>query len=141
MTEKLLTGTLSLNTNKQKIENHYMFNSNGDNLKVLKHWSSFASLDSILFSALYLKTVNLSMLKEAVFETTLLRLHMRNIRLAGRGSSIGSMSAWHASGPKFDPHVRHSLSWRQFSTAILPLPLIQELLAKKCALNTGKLAR
>ena len=49
---------------------------------------------------------------------------------AGRGSSIGSVSAWHASGPEFDPHVRHILSLRlgheQISTAILPLPLIQE---------------
>ena len=32
--------------------------------------------------------------------------------LAGRGSAIGSVFAWHASGPKFDPHVRHILSWR-----------------------------
>ena len=31
---------------------------------------------------------------------------------AGRGSSIGSVSAWHASGPEFDPYVRHILSWR-----------------------------
>ena len=48
----------------------------------------------------------------------------------GRGSSIGSVSAWHASGPEFDPHARHILSWRlgheNISTAILPLPLIQE---------------
>ena len=48
----------------------------------------------------------------------------------GRGSSIGSEFAWHASGPEFDPHVRHILSWRlgheNFSTAILLLPLIQE---------------
>ena len=48
----------------------------------------------------------------------------------GRGSSIGSEFAWHASGPEFDPHVRHTLSWRlgheNISTAILPLPLIQE---------------
>ena len=48
----------------------------------------------------------------------------------GRGSSIGSVFAWHASGPGFDPHVRHILSWRlgheNISTAILPLPLIQE---------------
>ena len=28
---------------------------------------------------------------------------------AGRGSSIGSVSAWHASGPEFDPHVPHIL--------------------------------
>ena len=48
----------------------------------------------------------------------------------GRGSSIGSEFAWHASSPEFDPHVRHILSWRlgheNISTAILPLPLIQE---------------
>ena len=48
----------------------------------------------------------------------------------GRGSSIGSVFAWHASGPEFDPHVRHILSWRlgheNISTAILHLPLIQE---------------
>ena len=49
---------------------------------------------------------------------------------AGRGSSIGSVSGWHASGPEFDPHVRHILSWRlgheKISTAVLPLPLIQK---------------
>ena len=49
---------------------------------------------------------------------------------AGRGSSIGSVSVWHASSPEFDPHVRHILSWRlrheNISTAILPLLLIQE---------------
>ena len=48
----------------------------------------------------------------------------------GRGSLIGSVSAWHASGPEFDPHVRHILSWtlghEKISMAILPLPLIQE---------------
>ena len=43
----------------------------------------------------------------------------------------GKMSDfWHASGPEFDPHVRHILSWRlghvNISMAILPLPLIQE---------------
>ena len=40
------------------------------------------------------------------------------------------MSAWHASGPEFNPHVRHILLWRlaheKISTAILPLPLVQE---------------
>ena len=45
----------------------------------------------------------------------------------GRGSSIGSVFAWHASGLEFDPHI---LSWRlghdNISTAVLPLPLIQE---------------
>ena len=49
---------------------------------------------------------------------------------AGRGSLIRSVSAWHASSPEFDPDVRHILSWRlghgNTSTAILPLPLIQE---------------
>ena len=50
--------------------------------------------------------------------------------LLDSGSSVGSVSAWHASGPEFDPHVRHILSWRlgheKISTAILPLPLIQD---------------
>ena len=49
---------------------------------------------------------------------------------AGRGSSIGGVSAWHASGPEFDHEVRHILSWRlgheKISAAILPLLLIQE---------------
>ena len=31
-------------------ENHYRFNSKGDNLKILKHWRLFASVSSILFS-------------------------------------------------------------------------------------------
>ena len=52
------------------------------------------------------------------------------LKITGRGSSIGSEFAWHASGPEFDPHVRHIPSWRlgheNISTAILPLPLIQE---------------
>ena len=52
------------------------------------------------------------------------------IFLAGHGSSIGSVAAWHASGPEFDPHIRHILSWRigheKISAAILSLPLIQE---------------
>ena len=49
---------------------------------------------------------------------------------AGRSSSIGSVFAWHSSGPEVDPHVRHILSWRlgheNISTTILPLRLIQE---------------
>ena len=48
----------------------------------------------------------------------------------GCGSSIGSVSAWHASSPEFEPHIRYSLLWRlgheKISTAIRPLPLIQE---------------
>ena len=55
---------------------------------------------------------------------------LQAIKKTGRGSLIGSEFAWHASGPEFDPHVRHILSWRlgheNISTAILPLPLIQE---------------
>ena len=50
--------------------------------------------------------------------------------ITGCGSSIGSVSSWHASGPEFDPHVRHILSWRlgheNISTVILYLLLIQE---------------
>ena len=50
--------------------------------------------------------------------------------VVGCGSSIRIVSAWHASGPEYDPHIRHILSWRlgieNISTAILPLPLIQE---------------
>ena len=57
-------------------------------------------------------------------------LSFEQVRLTGHGSSIGSESVWHASGPEFDPHVRHILSWRlgheNISTAILPLLLIQE---------------
>ena len=49
---------------------------------------------------------------------------------AGHSSSIGSVSAWHASGPKFNTRVQHILSWRlgheKISTVILPLPLMQE---------------
>ena len=52
------------------------------------------------------------------------------LTVAGRGSSIGSVSAWHASDPEFDPHLRYILSWilghENISTVILPLPLIQE---------------
>ena len=59
-----------------------------------------------------------------------LRVYKKEKKNAGRDSSIGSKSAWHTSGPEFDPHVRHILSWRlgheKISTAILPLPLIQE---------------
>ena len=45
-------------------------------------------------------------------------------------AEIGSLSAWQASDPEFDPHIWHILFWRlgheKISTAILPLPLIQE---------------
>ena len=49
---------------------------------------------------------------------------------AGHGCLIRSLSPWHANRPEFDSHVWHILSWRlgheKISTAILPLPLIQE---------------
>ena len=41
---------------------------------------------------------------------------------AGRGSSIGNVSAWHAIGPEF---FGGDLVMKK-STSILPLPLIQE---------------
>ena len=57
--------------------------------------------------------------------------HFRSFRaFSYPNHSIGSVSTWHASGPEFDPHVRHILSWRlgheKISTVILHLPLIQE---------------
>ena len=62
--------------------------------------------------------------------TLLMFQHKIDCVLTGCGSSIGSEFAWHGSGPEFDPHIRHILSWRlgheNISTAILPLPLIQE---------------
>ena len=65
-----------------------------------------------------------------VFDSICQLVSLGNFIDAGRGSSIGSEFAWHASGPEFDPHVRHILSWRlgheNIATAILPLPLIQE---------------
>ena len=68
--------------------------------------------------------VKWSSIKDIVFVQT------SHFDWVGNGSSIGSVSAWHANGPEFDPHVRHLLSWRlgheKISTAILPLPLIQD---------------
>ena len=60
--------------------------------------------------------------------------------------SIGSMSAWHASSPEFNPHVRHILSWRlgheNMEKFLRPIPLFCwfkknscQLLAKECALS------
>ena len=69
---------------------------------------------------------------------------------AGCGSSMESMFAWHASGPQFDPHVWHILSWRlgheNITAAILLFPLIQEEQLfftgeRMCAISTGKLPR
>ena len=64
---------------------------------------------------------------------------------AGCGSSIGSMSAWHASGPEFDPYVgtffRGDLVMKKF---LRPFSLIRwfmksscQLQAKECAPSTG----
>ena len=76
-------------------------------------------------------------------------LCVRLYSTTGRGSSIGSEFAWHASGPEFDPHVRHILSWRlgheNISMAISLFRWFKksscQLLAKECALSTGKLPR
>ena len=50
--------------------------------------------------------------------------------IAGRNSLVGSNFAWESWGTVIDPHVWHILLWRfgheNISTAILPLPLIQE---------------
>ena len=74
--------------------------------------------------------LSLHCLPRPVCPKTLENYGMSHDMLTGRGSSIGSVFAWHASGPEFDPHVRHILSWRlgheNIFTAILPLPLIQE---------------
>ena len=63
--------------------------------------------------------------------------------VTGRDSSIGSVSAGHASGPEFDIHIRRILSWR-----LRPFTLFRwfrksrcQLLAKECALSTGNLPR
>ena len=57
-----------------------------------------------------------------------MHMHVISFTETGRGSSFGSESPWHASGPEFDPQVWHILSWRlgheKISMAILPL--IQE---------------
>ena len=83
-----------------------------------------------------------------ICQSILYKFSLLPMQCAGRGSSIRSVSAWHASGPDFDPHVRYILSWRLgheiISTAILALPLKKsscQLLAKECALSTGKLPR
>ena len=76
------------------------------------------SLDAVHFHTLYL---------HFVFQWFIF-YYVYNV--AGRGSSIGSEFA---SGPEFDPLVRHIPSWRfgheNISTTILSLPLIQEQLS------------
>ena len=49
-----------------------------------------------------------------------------NLEMTGRGSAIGSVCTWHASGPTFGPYFRGDLVMKNNSTAILPLPLNQE---------------
>ena len=67
------------------------------------------------------------------------------IRLTGRSSSIGSEFAWHASGPEFDPHVRHILSWKHFyghsRSSSDSRKAVVSYWRKECALSTGKLPR
>ena len=74
-------------------------------------WSQYFNVKILLFSFL-------SVIILTFFEGT------------GRGSSIGSEFAWHASGPRVrSPRPAHSfveICHENISTAILPLPLIQE---------------
>ena len=85
----------------------------------------------VLGRAYCISLANQSCLPQHILAIDLLQTAISSILYeTGRGSSIESVFAWHASGPEFDPHVRHILSWRlgheNISTAILPLPLIQE---------------
>ena len=72
----------------------------------------------------------LDLVKINVYATVYQNIPLSLRDMTGRGSSIGSEFAWHASGPEFDPHVWHILSWRlgheNISTAIVPPPLVQE---------------
>ena len=86
----------------------------------------------------------ISSLKQSILQT----FALSDTRMAGCSSLIGSMSAWHASGPRFNPQVQQILSWRlgheKVSTAILPLPLIQEehlAVTGERLCTTGKLPR
>ena len=72
---------------------------------------------------------------------SLLSWRLRDHYLGSMGtSSIGSMFAWHASSPKFDPHIQHILSW-PFSLFHWFKKSSFQLLTKECALSTGKLPR
>ena len=55
---------------------------------------------------------------------------MVNLILVAIELNVDEYRDHNASGPEFDSHVRHILSWRlyhkKFSTASLPLMLIQE---------------
>ena len=83
------------------------------------------------------------------FQNEMSRLNLSILCNLTRGSSIGGVFAWHASGPEFDPHVRHILSWRlDHETFLRPFSLFRwfkkssyQLLTKECALSTGKLPR
>ena len=71
------------------------------------------------------------------------------LNVAGRSSSVRSVSAWHVVCPGFDPHVWHIPSWRfdhvNIYTTFLPLSLIQEGQVSDTGndfgLSTGKLPR
>ena len=71
------------------------------------------------------------------------------IVIAGRGSSIGSVSAWPTSGPESIPTSGTFFLWDLvMKTFLRPFSLFRwfkksscQLLAKECALSTGKLPR
>ena len=93
--------------------------------------------------AMYLSTVTAALI--FCWHLYAYNCQYRYLNSTGSVSLIGSVPAWHVSGPEFDPHVRHIISWRlgheKISTAILPLPLIQEEQLSVCALSTDKLPR
>ena len=70
--------------------------------------------------------------------------------IAGRSSSIRCVSAWHAKGRGFDPHVQQH-SFVETGNEIISSAILSpsrwfkkgrcQLLAKECALSTGKLPR
>ena len=109
-------------------------------LKNCVHFSQYIWAEVFIFGVQIVQVITL-MVKECFWPSplTLQRSWVRQHSsieighetiLFGCGSSIGSVFAWHASSPEFDPQVRHILSWRlgheNISTAVFPLPLIQE---------------
>ena len=70
-------------------------------------------------------------------------------RLTRQSSSVKCVSAWYADGHRFDPHIRQ-LSLKEIGHEIISNPFSPfcwfkkascQLLAKECALRTGKLPR
>ena len=96
------------------------------------------------------KGISLTIVGEKLFLRNKLNALENTSNSAGRGSSIRCGSAWYADGGGFDPHVRkHSFvefGHEIISTVILfPFRWFKkgscQLLAKECALSTGKLPR